>query len=92
VQHENRFLELDGVDGSVRSTRVVFDHFQYSRAPETFQHLCGVVLFAVLGKVQGVTEELPYANRQRHQVLFAASNPYQRFFGGKHKLIIPEKV
>jgi hypothetical protein len=92
MQHEDGFFELDGVDGPVRPSRIVFDHLQHSCASESLQHLAGVVLLAVLGKIQGVTEELPYANRQRHQVFFAAPNPDQRLFGDKHRLIIPEQV
>lgn len=92
MQHEHGFFELDGVDGSVRSSRIVFNHLQNPRASESLQYLAGIVPLTILGKVQGVTEELPYANWQRHQVLLAAPNPDQRLFGGKHRLIIPEQV
>jgi hypothetical protein len=92
MQHKDGFFELDGVDSTVRPSRIVFNHLQNSRASESLQDLGCVMLLAILGKVQGVTEELPHYNRQSHQVPFAAPNPEQRFFGGKHNLIIPEQV
>ena len=80
VQDEHRFLKLHRVDRAVRATRVVFDHFQDTNAAEALEHLRRVVPITMLGEVQGVTEELPHLNRQRHQVFLAAPDPDQRFF------------
>jgi hypothetical protein len=38
------------------------------------------MLFTVLCKVQGVTEELPDADRKPHQIFFAAPNPEKWLF------------
>jgi hypothetical protein len=92
MQHEHRFLQFDGIDGSVGPIRIVLDRLQHSRASESLHRLAGVVLLAVLGKVQGVAEELPHTNRKSHQILFAAPNPDQRLFGSKHKSNIPKRV
>src|ERR1017187_9587696 len=66
MQHKHGLFELDGVDGSIRPSRIVFNHLQHSRASKSLQYLASIVLLAILGKVQGVTEELPYFNRKRH--------------------------
>ena len=92
VQYEDRFFELDGVDGPVSSTGIVFDHLQHPAASETLHHLGGIVLLAVLGKIQGVSEELPHTCRKPHQVPFAAPNPEKWSYGSMHILIILEQV
>jgi len=80
VQNENCLFELDGVDGPVRPAGIVFHHLQHAGATESLQHLGGVMLFTVLCKVQGVTEELPDADRKPHQIFFAAPNPEKWLF------------
>jgi hypothetical protein len=92
VQDEDSLFELDGVDGPVRPSGIVFDDLQNTSASEALHRLCCVVLLAVLRKVQGVAEELPHGDRQVHQVSLAAPDPDQRLFGGKHIISIPEQV
>jgi len=80
VQDKHRLLELHGVDGTIRSADIVFDYLQDTGTSEAFEHFRRVVLPAVLGEVQGVTEELPYVGGERHQVFFATSEPHERLF------------
>jgi hypothetical protein len=80
VQHENRFAELDRIDGPVRAAFIVLDDLQDAGAAETLEHLGRTVLFAVLREVQCVAEELANFDGQRQQVPFAAPYPGERFF------------
>lgn len=66
MQHKYSLFELNGVNGAVRSTHVVFDNLQDSGATKTFQRLGGIMLFPVLSEIQSVTEEPPYAGREVH--------------------------
>ena len=65
MQDEHRFLELHGVDRAVGAARVIFDHFQDAGAAEALEQLRRVVPIAVLGEVQGVTEELPHVGESQ---------------------------
>ncbi len=39
VQHKHGFFELNGVDGAVGSTRIVFDHLQHTGTAKPFNAL-----------------------------------------------------
>jgi len=92
VQDEHRLLELHGIDCAVRTACIILNHFEDTGAAEALEHLRRVVPIAVLGEVQGVTEELPHVDRKRHQVFLAAPDPDQRFFLNGHLNIISEQV
>ncbi len=85
MQNENRLPKLDRVDGAVSSVRIVLRYFQNSGSAETLQYLGGVVLLALLGKIQGVTEKLPHRNRQHHQVFLAAPHPIKTLRWSIHR-------
>ena len=51
-----------------------------------------IMLIAGLSKRQCVTEKSPNVCRQRHQVVMAAPDPFERFFFAGHRAIILEKV
>ena len=84
MQHEHSFLELYGVDGTIRAAGIVFDYLNDASTAKAFERLRCVMLTTSLCKVQGVTEELPHVGRKRHQILFSAPNPFERFFFVRH--------
>ncbi len=88
MQNEYGFLKLHGVDSTVRSAHIIFDHFQDASATESIHHLCRTMSITMLCEVQSVAKELPNVARKSHQVFFAASNPDKRFFL-KHEYKFP---
>ena len=89
VQDEYRFFKLDCIDGAVGSARIVFNKLQYACAAKTLQHLCRIVLLAVLREMQSVPEEFAYRNRKCQQIFLAASDPDKRLLGVVHENSIP---
>jgi hypothetical protein len=85
-------LELDGIDGTIRTICIAFYHLQNSGPPEALEYFRSVVLLSLLGKIESVTKELPHRNWERHQVFFAASDPMELSSRCVHHMIIPEMV
>jgi hypothetical protein len=75
MQHKDCLLKPNGVDGTVGTTRVVFNNLKHAGAPKSFQHLRRIMLFPVLSKMQSMSEELPHSSWEPHQISLAASNP-----------------
>ena len=92
MQNEHGLLELHGVDGTIRAASIVFDYLNDATTAKAFERFRCVMLITSLCKVQGVTEELPHGSRKRHQILFSAPNPAERFFFVGHTFIIHEQV
>jgi hypothetical protein len=80
VQDEHRFRVLHRVDGPVRAAGIVLDNLKHAGTAEALEHLCRVVLIAHLRQRQCVTEAPAHVRRQRHQILVAARDPFERFF------------
>ncbi len=84
MQNENCFLELHGVDRTIRAAGIVFDDFQHAGTAEAFHHLCCVVSVPALGEIQDMTEEPAHFLRKRHQILLAATLPDEQLFVEAH--------
>lgn len=92
VQDEHDFLELYGVDGTIRAAGIVFDYLKNARAAESFEDLRGIMPTTPLCEIQSMAEKLTHIDWKRQQVPLSASNPYERFFSVAHDAIIPEQV
>ena len=66
MQNENSLFELYGVDSTIRSVGIVFDHLKYASAAKALKHLRRVMLTTSLRKIQCVTKELPHLGGKRH--------------------------
>jgi len=65
VQHKYGFLKSDGVNGAIRTTRIVLSNLKHPGASKSSQHLGCIVPFAYLSKIQCVSEESPHRNWKR---------------------------
>lgn len=79
-QDEHRFRKLDRVYRSIGAAGIVFDDLQHAGTTEPLEHLCCVILIAYLRQRERVTETATHVGRQRHQILVAARDPFERFF------------
>ena len=84
VQDEHDFLELYGVDGTIRAAGIVFDYLKNAGTAKSFEHLRCFVPTTLLREIQGMTEELPHVDWKRHQVLLCAPDPFERLFSVGH--------
>jgi hypothetical protein len=80
VQDKYRFLDFHRIDRAICAAGVVFDHFQHAGTAKALEHFRGIVLVTSLRKGQRVTEQPPYVDRQRHEILVTARYPFERFF------------
>ena len=79
VQDEHRFRERHRVDCSIRAAGIVFADLQHADTTEALEHLRCIVLVAHLCQRQRVTEPPTHVGRQRHQILVAAPDLFERF-------------
>ena len=84
MQDEHCFLELHGVDRTIRAAGIVFDDFQHTGTAEALHHFRCVVSVHALGEIQGMTKEPAHLHRRRHQILLAATQPDEQLFVGAH--------
>ena len=83
-----RTNELHRVDRSVGATDIVLDDLQHAGTAEALEYLGRIVLVAQLSQRQRITETPTHVGRQRHQILVAARDPFERFLFIDHDRIL----
>ncbi len=92
MQHKYGFGELDGIHRAVGTATGIFNELKHAGTAKAFEYLCRIVLIAGLRQGQRVTEKPPHVGWQGHQVLVAATDPFERFFAFRRGKIIYEQV
>src|ERR1700678_1016554 len=92
MEHIDRFGKLDCIDSSIRIAVIVFDNLDHAGATETLYRFRVGMFAPALRNFESESQVRLCGSRKPFQIIFAASNPYQRLerfrFSQRHALSI----